>query len=119
MRNSAAILFNGTIGKVGSISIQRGNNLQEIRIRVHPTINMYSLIQGVCLKLTYRKKTVLEAGIATLLSRTGIAISEAVLSSRETNILIIPLIENYPNVCRIKLYTGLNGRVLSREFIPQ
>lgn len=90
-----------------------------VSIKLHPTADAVSFVQGVILKFSNDNEVILEAGIATLLHRAMLSISDAILEAEEKCLLTIPLEKNIPimDSTKIKLYMPAGkGRIVSVKF---
>ena len=119
MKNSTSSLFTNAVGKIKKIQIIVSNNgIENILIKLHPDADIPVLIQGSCLKFTKQKNIILEAGIATLLNRAELSFEKIIAECEQTGSIIIP-IQNQTNITtasKVKVYMGLDGKIVSKEF---
>ncbi len=111
-------LITGTIVKCKKISIKVDETgLQSIMLETHPTINVATLIHGIFLNFTKNEKVLLNCGIASLLNKARLPLSETMIEIKNKHVLIIPLEKDLDlmSADKVKINAGLNGGI-SKEF---
>ncbi len=119
MKNHEKSLFTQTVLKILKVTIFLSEDgIPRVSIKLHPSVDAISLIQGVILKFSNDNEVILEAGIATLLHKAMLSLSEAMYEAKEKCIFTIPLEKKIPimDSTTIKIYMVDNGRVVSKKF---
>ncbi|HBI34385.1 MAG TPA: hypothetical protein DEA43_01455 [Candidatus Moranbacteria bacterium] len=115
-------LIGATIGKCAK-NITFTIKEVALKIDLHPAVDIASLIQGVCLRLTNGKTVIFESGIGTTLSNAKLPISEVILKTKADLKLTIPLPANLSTkitkTTKIFLYLTDSGRECAGAFTLQ